>query len=247
MPPRSPGLPPAAPHPDIPRLFVVVFFFWPEVKGFGLPPTPRCLKGEKVGGGGDWGGPAGGAGAGGDREGEERAGRRGLGGTGGEEPGQQASTTLPGGPGRLPPPARAGGADTHVDGSFLGGSWSATKPERTRLTPHVHKDVSQGVGGKCGEEQGAGRRARRWARAGGEGWVRGALGCWRGEPLQGCALARGDGDGGGTLEDPPLLPRTRRGAASPSEMPPSAADFQGLVGNSARVAIAFLCRVTRTG
>ena len=59
--------------------------------------------------------------------------------------------------------------------------------------------------------------------------------------------ARGDGDGGGTLEDPPLLPRTRRGAASPSEMPPSAADFQGLVGNSARVAIAFLCRVTRTG
>lgn len=28
---------------------------------------------------------------------------------------------------------------------------------------------------------------------------------------------------------------------------PCADDFQGLVGNSARVAIAFLCRVTRTG
>lgn len=177
------------------------------------------------------------------REGREE----GAGGTGGEEPGQHASSTLPGGPGRLPPPARAGGADTHVGGSFLGGSWSATKPERTHLTPHVHKDLSQVVGGKCGKEPGAGRRAPRWARGGGEGWVRGALGCWRGASLQGCALVWGDGDGGGTHEDPPLLPRTRRGTASPSEMPPSAADFQGLVGNSARVAIAFLCRVTRTG
>lgn len=43
------------PTPTPPQASLVSF---PEVKGFGLPPTPhpRCLKEEKVGGGGDWGG-----------------------------------------------------------------------------------------------------------------------------------------------------------------------------------------------
>lgn len=66
------------------------------------------------------------------REGE-RDGRRGLGGvgvTGREEPGQQASTTQPGGRGRPAPAAGASSVSRHID-CFLGGSLSATNTGNT--------------------------------------------------------------------------------------------------------------------
>lgn len=53
------------------------------------------------------------------------------------------------------------------------------------------------------------------------------------------------GRGGHTMTFPSSgRPKSEK---QPPARPPCADGFQGLVGNSARVAIAFLCRVTRTG
>lgn len=52
--------------------------------------------------------------------------------------------------------------------------------------------------------------------------------------------------GGGHTMTFPSSGKPKREKQPPARSP-CADDFQGLVGNSARVAIAFLCRVTRTG
>jgi hypothetical protein len=117
---------------------------------------PRCLKEEKVGGGGgDWGGlllvvvVTG--------LGERGEGRKGGGGwvgwgvTGREEPGQQASTTLLGG--------QAGscsrrilGEETHIR-LLSWGLFCQPPTQGTHTDTHVHKDLSQVVGGKWGQEK----------------------------------------------------------------------------------------------
>lgn len=100
------------------------------------------------------------------------------------------------------------------------------------------------MGGKWGKEkEGATVSAVGFGAEGRGGWAlrgSGVLVRWAFPRLCACVVG-----GGHTMTFPSSgRPKSEK---QPPARPPCADGFQGLVGNSARVAIAFLCRVTRTG